>query len=212
MEPETSAPVLPLLLKGLPPPPGPELDIYIDAGARCFSRHGISRTTMPDIAREIGVSRTTVYRQVGSIDKLSWLLAAREAHRLIATLPEISRELDGPHTLVKMMTSIIQQVQEHPVVSKVLVDEPDVVGPLLTNDLGRIIAGATAITTPLISAAMHTGMIANRDPKTIANWLVRMAISLTINPPKEDLETFLSEILIPALSPTHSDRFQPTKA
>lgn len=166
---------------------------------------------MPDIAREIGVSRTTVYRQVGSIDKLSWLLAAREAHRLIATLPEISRELDGPHTLVKMMASIIHQVQEHPVVSKVLVDEPDVVGPLLTNDLDRIIAGATAITTPLISAAMHSGMISKRNPKTTANWLVRMTISLTINPPREDLETFLSEILVPALSPSHSDSFQPTK-
>ncbi len=199
-----NAPVLPMLSDGLPPAPPLALDPYLDAGARCFARYGISRTTMPDIAREIGVSRTTVYRQVGNIDHLLWMLAAREAHRLIATLPGISKQLDGPHTLVKLMASIITQVREHPVVSKVLSDEPDVVAPLLTSDLNRILNEAVGISTPLLAAAMQGGMIANRNPEATANWLVRMAISLVMAPVPDDLEVFLKEILVPALTPDRS--------
>lgn len=196
-----NAPVFPLLQEGLPPAPPAALDPYLDAGARCFARYGISRTTMPDIAREIGVSRTTVYRQVGSIDNLLWMLASREAHRLIATLPGISRRLDGPQTLVKLMASTIMQIQGNPVVSKVLSDEPDVVGPLLASDLNRILGEATEIATPLLAAAMRAGMLAEHDPATTANWLVRIAVSLIVSPPAGDLDAFLSEILVPALTP-----------
>ena len=70
---------LPALVRGLPPPPDAALDPYLDAAAACFARHGISRSAVADIAKEMGVSRTTVYRQVGSIDNVVRLGHIRHA-------------------------------------------------------------------------------------------------------------------------------------
>lgn len=195
----TNAPVFPLLQEGLPPAPPEALGPYLDAASRCFARYGISRTTMPDIAREIGVSRTTVYRQVGSIDNLLWMMASRETHRLVQILPDATQPLSGPDALVKTLAAVVEQIRKNPVAIKVLSDEPDVVGPIMVSDLDRIIEQATLIVAPLLGASMQKGGIARRDPFTTANWLVRIAVSVVLSPPPCDLQDFLSEILVPAL-------------
>ena len=69
---------LPVLEAGLPPAPPAELDPYLDAAARCLARHGIGRTSVQDVARELGVNRATVYRQVGTVEDMVRLLVARE--------------------------------------------------------------------------------------------------------------------------------------
>src|SRR3546814_18879186 len=56
-------------LTGVPPVPAVELDPYLDAAARCFTRFGITRTRVPDVAAEVGVSRVTVYRPVGTVER-----------------------------------------------------------------------------------------------------------------------------------------------
>lgn len=40
------------------------LDQILDAAYACFTRHGVRRTTMDDIAREAGISRPGVYQYV----------------------------------------------------------------------------------------------------------------------------------------------------
>src|SRR5579884_3492717 len=72
-----------LRLTGVPPVPPEELDPYLDAAARCFGRFGISRTRVPDVAAEVGVSRVTVYRQVGTVEDMARMLLARDMHRLL---------------------------------------------------------------------------------------------------------------------------------
>ena len=57
----------PQLRAGLPEPPPPDLDIYLDAAARCLARHGVGRTSVQDVARELGVSPQRVC--------LAWMLA-----------------------------------------------------------------------------------------------------------------------------------------
>src|SRR3546814_4780239 len=66
---------------GLPTLPSPALDPYLDAAARCFVRHGLRRTRVTDIADDVGVSRVTVYRQVGTVEDAARLLLARELDR-----------------------------------------------------------------------------------------------------------------------------------
>ena len=72
-----------VLPRGLPAPPSDELEPYLDAATCCVERYGWSRTSTKDIAREAGVERTTLYRHLGSKDRILRLLIAREAHRLI---------------------------------------------------------------------------------------------------------------------------------
>jgi hypothetical protein len=48
---------------------------------------------------------------------------------------------------------------------------------------------------------MATGQIADRDPAVVAEWLARIAATSILSPPPGDLEDFLAELLIPALTP-----------
>src|SRR3546814_20607382 len=79
---------------GLPTLPSPALDPYLDAAARCFVRHGLRRTRVTDIADDVGVSRVTVYRPVGTVEAAARLLLAPEPDRLVTSLMP---KLRAPH-------------------------------------------------------------------------------------------------------------------
>jgi AcrR family transcriptional regulator len=53
------------------------------AAERCIDRHGIRKTTMDDIASEVGLSRPNVYRYFADRDDLLIELITRHARALI---------------------------------------------------------------------------------------------------------------------------------
>lgn len=190
---------LPLVPPGLPPPPAPSLDPYLDAAARVFARHGISRSAVPDVARELGVSRVTVYRQVGNVESMARLVLARELHRLLGQLPAILEGATGPETVVRLAAVIIEYVWNHPVGAKVLADEPQLVGEFVATDLPDLLERVVASTAPLLESAMDAGIIARRNPEVVASWLTRLVVTVILAPPPGDVGDFLAEIIVPAL-------------
>jgi AcrR family transcriptional regulator len=191
---------LPSLAQGLPPVPSPELDPYLDAAAACFARHGISRTSVPDIARELGISRTTVYRQVGTVEQAARLLLARELHRLLAQLPKALQGAGGPETITRLVATVAVFAREHPVLAKVVADEPELIGPFLVAELPELVSRVSTITIPLLERAMGAGLIHRRDPGVLAELLVRTTISLALAPPSTGVEAYLEETLLPVLT------------
>lgn len=186
---------------GLPPCPPEELDPFLDAAAECFLRFGIRKTSVQDVAGVLDVNRTTVYRQVGNVDSIVRLLTARELHR---HLSEAYRRTDVTELtasgLVRLLAEMIRIVHDHPVIAKILQDERELVGAMVqtsTSMFGRI----ASIITPAITLAVASGQIADRDPAVIAQWVARISATAVLSPPPGDLESFLAEILVPALSP-----------
>jgi AcrR family transcriptional regulator len=173
----------------------------LDAAARCFARHGVGRTSVQDVARELGVNRTTVYRQVGNVDAMVRLLLARELHRLLTGLPTDLAGRTGPEAIVELMAAIIAFASAHPVLTKVRDDEPELIGPFVVTDLGELLERVTVGVAPLLRAAMDAGLLARRDPDVVAAWLARIALSLIAAPPPGPLEPFLAEIVEPVLRP-----------
>ena len=53
------------------------------AAERCIDRHGIRKTTMDDIASEVGLSRPSVYRYFADRDDLLIELISRHARALL---------------------------------------------------------------------------------------------------------------------------------
>ena len=49
----------------------------LNAALRCFARHGLSRTSMSDIAQESGLSRTSLYKHYPNREEVFRALAAR---------------------------------------------------------------------------------------------------------------------------------------
>ena len=191
---------LPGLAAGLPSPPA-ALDPFLDAAARCFARHGIGRTSVQDIAREARVDRTTVYRQVGNVPRIVRLLTARELQRLLASLPERLTGLHGPQVVVDLLALVITYGREHPVLAKVLADEPELIGPFLIAEAPALFDVVAFAATPLLQSAMDAGELAPRDPALVAQLVVRLCLPLLLAPPAGDLRALLAEVLVPALTP-----------
>lgn len=192
---------LPTLAEGLPRPPA-SVDPYLDAAARCFARHGVGRTSVQDVARELRVDRTTVYRQVGNVTAMVRLLAGRELHRLLAELPDRLAGLHGPEAIVDLLVAVVEHGRDHPVLRKVLADEPELIGPFIVAELPMLIDLVAAAATPLLQAAMDAGELARRDPDLLAQLLVRMCLPLILAPPPGDVRQLLAETLLPALTPS----------
>lgn len=192
---------LPTMAANLPTPPPESLDPYIDAGARCFARFGVSRTTVPDVARELGVSRTTVYRQVGTISQLAGLFFNRELHRILVVLPEKIAQEEVPEAIVTMVASVVDYARHHPVLEKVLSDEPELVGPFMLRDLPVAVAHVGAVAVPVLRSAMQAGLVRPHDPHVMVEWLARVAVTAVLCPPPVEVRAFLRHLVLPALSP-----------
>lgn len=193
-------------LVDVPPVPPAELDEYLDAAARCFLRFGVGRTRVPDVAAEVGKSRVTVYRQVGTVDNMARLLLARDLHRLLRRVPAVLSGRRGPDAIVSLLEVVVEHARNHPVLMKVLRDEPQLVGPVLVADLGVASSRIAEIVAPVLDALMDSGQLARRDSRIVAEWLVRQTVTLILAPPQANLRTFLAEFLVPALSPAKARR------
>jgi AcrR family transcriptional regulator len=72
------------------------------AAERCIDRHGIRKTTMDDIASEVGLSRPSVYRYFADRDDLLLELITRHGRAL----------LDRAHTTLSRQGSLADQIIE----------------------------------------------------------------------------------------------------
>ena len=193
----------PAVAAGLPPVPSPALDPFLDAAAKCFARFGVGHTTVPDIARELGVSRMTVYRRIGSVPDALRSLLARELHRLVVHLANrLVGAPPSPETIVELTEVVVSHATSHPVLAKTLSDEPELVGPVLLESFSGIVDNVSAVASPMLAAAMEAGLLRRQDPVSLSDWLVRITVSVVATPPRTDLRSFLSQILLPVLRPS----------
>jgi AcrR family transcriptional regulator len=192
---------LPLVAEQLPGPPPASLDPVLDATVACIARHGLAKTSLSDIARELGVAPSTVSRKVGSVDNAALLVMAREGHRLLARMPELIEGVEGPRVITVFLAECIDAVRRHPMVDKVLRDEADWVGRLATRQLQERLAQSAAGAAPLLSAAMDAGFVRRQDPVALGHWIGRIAMVSLMAPPPGPLLDALDALLLPVLDP-----------
>jgi AcrR family transcriptional regulator len=189
------------LLDHLPPRPGPELDRVLDAVERCITRYGLRRTSMSDIAREMGVARTTLYRQVSSLDEAMALVSSRRFHRFLDKLLELSADGLDAEAFIEVIVRSVRMTLAEPVMQRLLHDEPDILGHYLTSgSVAMLVEQITALITPAVRAAMSSGLIRLSDPALAAQWIVRVVLVLTTVPaPDDELEATVRFVLLPML-------------
>jgi len=186
-------------IDGLPPRPDPDLDRVLDAAERCLTRFGLRRATMSDIAREMGVARTTLYRQVSSLEEATALVFSRRLHRFIDKLLEMSRSGLDAEALVSVIARSVRMTLAEPIMQRLLQDEPDLLGDMLTSGaVAGLVDQIINLMTPVLGAAMDAGLIRGSDPAMAASWIVRSVLVLTAVPvPDADLERQVRYALLP---------------
>jgi AcrR family transcriptional regulator len=189
------------LLEQLPPRPPAALDRMLDATERCLARYGIRRTSMTDIAREMHVARTTLYRQVSSVEGAIALMASRQLHRFLDDLVGVLSRPGGATAtdLVDAIAGAVRFARSHPVALRLLNDEPEILGSIVARDLAPYAAQIADALAPVLRRAMDGGVIRRADPRLAAGWLVRVVAVLVVLPAEGDLEGMLGYALGPVL-------------
>lgn len=192
---------LPLLAELLPVPPPSSLDPVLDATVTCIVRHGLGKTSLSDIARELGVAPSTVYRKVGSVENAAALVSAREGHRLLDRIPEVVAGVEGPRIITVFLAESIRTVAGHPMIAKILQDEVDWMGRAATQRLAESLAVSAGVIAPLLQQAMDDGQVRQQDPLALAHWIARIGMASIVAPPPGDLLEALDALLLPVLDP-----------
>jgi AcrR family transcriptional regulator len=97
----------------------------IDAAEACFSRFGVAKTTVEDIAAAAKLSRATVYRAVsGGRDELILAVVVRDLHRFLDRLAmRLRRERSVPEAIVEGTMDAVEYVRNEPTIAHFLVPE-----------------------------------------------------------------------------------------
>jgi AcrR family transcriptional regulator len=154
---------------------------------------------MTDIAKEMGVARSTLYRNFSSVEGAAWTLLAREAYRFFDAFGEVVTRGSGAGAVVALAAEFVRYTTQHPVMARLLRDEPEFVGRVMTTQLGTLVDYAARVVTPLVALAMERKMISSRDPARLAQWMGRVVAVCILAPPSTGLDELLEEMLLPVL-------------
>jgi AcrR family transcriptional regulator len=142
------------------------------AAERCIDRHGIRKTTMDDVACEVGLSRPSVYRYFADRDDLLIELITRHARALLdRARKSIARHSNLPDQIVESVLYTAEHARRDPLTRHVI--DPD------ATSLGRrmIASGTTEMMRaemwdPVLDAAVANNELPPGLPRSdIHLWL-----------------------------------------
>lgn len=101
-------------------------DPVLAAALRVFERYGVRKTTLEDIAKEAGVSRSTVYRSAGTKADILEALTSEHNMRFFA---DLDRLIPKGTSLAEALTTIHElgmlYLEANPVTPRLVDDEPE---------------------------------------------------------------------------------------
>lgn len=160
------------------PAASPSRERLLEAAYACVARSGLGKTTMEDVGKEAGLSRATVYRYFPQgKDQLVREVVAWEAGRFFERLTRaVAHHVDLADLLEETLVFAHRAVEDHAVLQKILVTEPDRLLPTLTTESARIIA---LVKQFLVLAMQRTPLAPGVDVDAAADHLARMVLSHT---------------------------------
>jgi len=178
----------------------------LDATLACIARHGLSKTTIDDIAREAGCSRATLYRYFGSRQDLVAAAVRAEALRVV----DLARGVAGAATtledaVVGVLGVAGRELGEHAALRFVADVEPEQLLPYLTFAGGdRFLHDAAETLAPCFARFVGD------DATRAAEWVARIGLALWLSPTApisladaETLRGYVRAFVLPALEPSH---------
>ena len=157
----------------------------IDGALRCIARHGVSKTTVDDIARDAGVSRATVYRVFpGGKDEVLRAVADTEVARLFAALGVRMGEADNLRdVLVGGIVECARRIKGTRACATSSIFEPEVIlRNLAFPESDRLLLAASGFTAPFLARWMDM-----EEASRVAEWATRIVLSYTLSP-SEDVD------------------------
>jgi TetR/AcrR family transcriptional regulator, repressor for uid operon len=183
----------------------------LDAAFELFSRLGIQRTTMEDVARRAGVSRITVYRRFANRGMLVDQLVRREIRRYF---DQFRRDIEGAPTaadrVVRGFVSSLRAFRRNPLIGGLMAADPNALVPSTIGDGGRTLASVREFVAGQLRREQEAGNV-GRDVNVdvVAELMVRVCSSFLVIPSHiidldddEQLSDVARQFLVPMLGST----------
>jgi len=176
----------------------------VDATLACIARHGLTKTTIDDIAREAGCSRATVYRYARNKRELASRALRSESERILGACRAAA---DIEPTLEDAVYAIFvvagRELSQHAALRFVADHEPEIILPHLTFAGGdRFLRNVADALAP--SLERFLGERAHRA----AEWITRLGLAMWLSPTApvsftddEALRAYVHEFVAPAIRP-----------
>lgn len=176
----------------------------IEGAARRCARHGFSRTTISDIARESGVSRATIYR-VFPAGRDGVVRAVRK-HEMFSFFTELEAEVASGTSLEETISLAVWvsscMLRDDVSFQRQLTEDP---GPLLESLSGRGLERLHTAARVFIGPHLEP-FLGRVDAARTAEWLARIVLSYGLSPSphvdlcaRPDVERFVASRVMPGL-------------
>lgn len=185
----------------------------LDAAYEQFSRMGIQRSTMEDVARLAGVSRITVYRRFSTKDALVEQVVRREFRRYFDQfLVDIQEAETTADRVVLGFVSSLRAIRGNPLIGGLIATEPNLIIGSMTGDRGRTLATVRQFVAGQLRREQGAGNVAEDiDADLVAELMVRVSASFLAFPSQvidldddEQLAAVARQFLVPMLEPGHA--------
>jgi TetR/AcrR family transcriptional regulator, repressor for uid operon len=156
----------------------------LDAAYDQFSRMGIQRSTMEDVARRAGVSRITVYRRFATKDVLVEHVVRREFRRYFDQfLIDIQQAKTVADRVVIGFVSSLRAIRRNPLIGGLMTAEPTLVVSSMVTDDGRTLATVRTFVAGQLRREQRAGYVReDLDIDLVAEMMVRVSASFLAIP------------------------------
>ncbi len=176
----------------------------IEATLACIARHGLSKTTIDDVARQAEFSRATLYRHFGGKRDLVERTIKFESDRITADLRAAAdAEATLEDAVHAMFVTAGRELAQHEALRFVAAFEPELLLPHLTFAGGDVfLRDASDALAPSLER-----FLGGRAPRA-AEWVARMGLGLWMSPTapvsftdEPGLRDYVHELVVPAIRP-----------
>lgn len=105
-------------------------DPILDAAERVFEQYGARRANVDDIAREAGVSRSTLYRRHPSKEALLAAVVLRSVDAFFDELDRVAADLAPQEAVIECFVRGLAIMREIPVLGRLAQTEPEVLSAI----------------------------------------------------------------------------------
>ncbi|APA74961.1 TetR/AcrR family transcriptional regulator [Mycobacterium avium] len=156
-------------------------ELIVAAAFTCFGRQGLQKATIVDIAKQAGVSRSTIYEYFS--DKAAIVEACAE-HASERFYREMAKAMNRGGTLEeRLCAAAVFVTQARRVIASEKYFDEDAISLLLTKDAAVLLRECVEFFAPYLAAARLTGEVRkDLDVEAAGEWFARILFSLFSTP------------------------------
>lgn len=191
----------------------------LTAAEDCFSRFGVMKTTVEDVANQAKVSRATVYRYFSGRDELVLGVLLMEARRFLTRLQKrIASQSNIADAIVEGVLFTVDAVRADANLSLLFAPETAGHTESIVGASDTLFATTAEFLGPYFQSAQAAGTLRPEiDIDEAAEWIVRSILSLlTVSDPRKRTKAqqrkYLATFLVPAIAASTPGSTGPQRA